>query len=43
MKIPMAECTRILETIDNYQEWLGMMSADNILNIFFNSALKINL
>lgn len=41
MKIPTAECTRILETIDDYQEWLSMMSADNIVNIFYNTAIKI--
>lgn len=41
MRIPTAECTRILETIDNYQEWLSIMSVDNIISIFYNSAIKI--
>lgn len=42
--IPIAQCSRIMETIDIYQEWLesGMISTDNIINIFYNSATKIS-
>lgn len=42
--IPIAQCSRILEAIDLCQDWLesGMITTDNIVSIFYNSATKIS-